>query len=76
MHRQFTKLRLMGAAAFAAFAVTALLTATPAEAAPKPPAPNCGAMVVKDNGSRWVCTFVDNFDGNRLDTSKWFVQQT
>lgn len=76
MHRQFTKLRLTGAAAFAAFAVTALLAATPAEAAPKPPAPNCGAMVVKDNGSGWVCTFVDNFDGNKLDTSKWIAQQT
>ena len=76
MHRHFTKLRMAGAATFAAFAITALLAATPAEAAPKPPAPNCGTTVVKDSGARWECTFVDNFDGTRVDTSKWIVQQT
>ncbi|MDX6232949.1 MAG: hypothetical protein QOH68_1949 [Nocardioidaceae bacterium] len=71
MKPQFSKLRVMGAVGFSAFAVAALLTATPAEAAP-----NCGGTLVKANGSRWVCTFVDNFDGERLDTSKWFVQRT
>lgn len=76
MNRQFTKVRLMGAASFAALAVSALLTATPAEAARKPPAPNCGTTIVKPGGSPWACTFVDNFDGARLDTGKWFVQQT
>jgi beta-glucanase (GH16 family) len=75
MHRHLTKARLMGATA-SAFAVAALLIATPAEAAPKPAPPNCGTTVIKASGSRWVCTFVDNFDGSRLDTSKWFVQQT
>lgn len=76
MQFRFTQLRLLGAAVFAALAVAALLTATPAEAAPKSSAPNCGGTIVKAGGSRWVCTFVDNFDGTQLDTSKWFVQLT
>ena len=80
MQYRFTTPRRVGAAVLAAFAVAALLTAAPAEAAPKAPkapaAPNCGTTIVKAGGSRWVCTFVDNFDGTRLDGSKWIAQQT
>ncbi len=71
MKPQFSKLRVMGAVGFSAFAVAALLTATPAGAAP-----TCGGTLVKANGSRWVCTFVDNFDGTKLDAGKWIAQQT
>ena len=76
MQRPFTHLRRLGGAALATVAFAALLTTAPAEAAPRQPAPNCGANVTKASGAAWLCTFVDNFDGKRLDTSKWFVQQT
>jgi beta-glucanase (GH16 family) len=67
--------RRIGGAAFAALAIAALLT-TPAEAARPRPAPSCGSTVLKAGGSPWICTFVDNFDGYKLDTSKWAVQET
>ena len=75
MHRQFIRLRLLGGAALAAAAIAALLTTGPAEADPAP-APDCGSTLLKSSGSPWVCTFVDNFDGSQLDSSKWFVQLT
>jgi beta-glucanase (GH16 family) len=53
-------------------APTTTTTATPAT----PGAPNCTTTPVKANGTPWVCTFVDNFDGTTLDTSKWLVQTT
>jgi len=37
---------------------------------------NCGNTVYKADGSKWSCTFDDEFNGNGLDTSKWTVQQT
>ena len=36
----------------------------------------CGALVPKADGSRWTCSFVDDFDGSSLDPSRWIVQQT
>jgi beta-glucanase (GH16 family) len=36
----------------------------------------CGNLLVKDDDSTWACSFVDNFDGQALDTTKWIVQQT
>ena len=33
----------------------------------------CGVVSAKPTGGTWTCTFVDNFDGRRLDTSKWVV---
>lgn len=38
--------------------------------------PDCGATVRKTNGTPWVCQFVDEFSGSKLDTSKWVSQQT
>lgn len=34
----------------------------------------CGAPVYKPDGTRWVCTFDDEFDGSKLDPSKWMAQ--
>jgi beta-glucanase (GH16 family) len=34
----------------------------------------CGAQPRKADGSLWSCTFVDDFDGNRLDRTKWVPQ--
>ncbi|MEZ0581349.1 IPT/TIG domain-containing protein [Nocardioides sp. MH1] len=36
----------------------------------------CGDLLVKDDGSTWTCSFVDNFDGQSLDPTKWILQQT
>jgi beta-glucanase (GH16 family) len=41
-----------------------------------PPPLTCGDPVVKPDGSPWVCTFDDEFDGTTLDRSKWRVQTT
>jgi beta-glucanase (GH16 family) len=38
--------------------------------------PSCGATVKKANGTAWKCTFADEFDGSKLDSSKWIAQQT
>jgi hypothetical protein len=36
--------------------------------------PNCGIVVYyKPDGSRWKCTFGDDFNGTSLDASKWIV---
>ncbi|TCJ20950.1 glycoside hydrolase family 16 protein [Nocardioides jejuensis] len=36
----------------------------------------CGAILVKQSGENWSCSFVDNFSGTRLDTTKWVVQDS
>jgi beta-glucanase (GH16 family) len=36
----------------------------------------CGAVATKDDGSAWTCSFVDDFDGTALDSTKWIVQDT
>lgn len=33
-------------------------------------------MLVKSNGSPWVCSFDDEFDGTSVDRSNWLVQTT
>jgi hypothetical protein len=40
----------------------------------KPPATqydDCGARLLKADGSAWACTFHDDFDGTTLDRTKW-----
>ena len=44
---------------------------SPASAAERAPAPDCGAKVEKSPGHAWRCTFVDDFDGTALDDAKW-----
>lgn len=34
----------------------------------------CGLQPVKADGSRWVCTFDDEFNGTALDRTKWVPQ--
>lgn len=34
----------------------------------------CGPPIYKADGSAWQCTFDDEFDGTKLDPSKWMVQ--
>lgn len=38
--------------------------------------PDCGSLVLKDNGQPWECTFADDFDGSTLDREKWYPQRT
>lgn len=53
-------------------------TVAPGATSPlKTAAPNCGAPAPqRPDGSRYVCSFVDDFTGNKLDTDKWLVQET
>jgi len=45
--------------------------------APAPARPTCGDSVpVKPDGSPWVCTYSDEFDGTELDRRFWVTQQT
>lgn len=41
-----------------------------------PTGPDCGPTVLKADGTPWVCTFVDDFDANALDLTKWTPQLT
>ncbi|EFQ81974.1 glycosyl hydrolase family 16 [Aeromicrobium marinum DSM 15272] len=36
-----------------------------------PPGPSCGPELLKADGTPWTCTFVDDFRGTALDTTKW-----
>ena len=58
--------------------VTALITPTVnAYGYFQPPGPNCGGTTYyKADGSKWVCSFDDEFNGGSLDTSKWTALQT
>lgn len=49
----------------------------PAPALVEPgPSDACGVQPRKADGSLWECTFVDDFDGSALDTTKWQPQDT
>jgi beta-glucanase (GH16 family) len=47
-------------------------------AAAPPPAPSCGPGPdpVKANGTPWVCTYDDEFDGTELNRKFWYPQVT
>jgi beta-glucanase (GH16 family) len=66
----------------AGLGAVAALSNTPADAAKTaavvtPPAPDCGTTVVKKvDGTRWVCTFGDDFTAKALDQTKWSPQLT
>jgi len=36
----------------------------------------CGPVTLKPDGTPWVCSFVDNFNGQSVDPAKWYIQQT
>lgn len=48
-----------------------LLPGGPAEPANAATTDACGAVLAKPAGGTWSCTFVDNFNGTVLDTTKW-----
>ena len=49
---------------------------SPAEAG-KPNSPSCGSTkFTKANGSKYQCSFADDFNGSELDRNKWVVQAT
>jgi beta-glucanase (GH16 family) len=37
---------------------------------------DCGAQILKPDGTPWVCTFADDFNGSALDRTKWTPQLT
>jgi beta-glucanase (GH16 family) len=57
----------LGAAALLALGIVA--TVAPVVTAAT--SPYCGATVRKADGTAWRCTFVDYFDGTKLNTTKW-----
>ncbi|HSX66976.1 glycoside hydrolase family 16 protein [Nocardioides sp.] len=60
----------------AVIALTALVTVVPfaaSESASAATSDACGARIAKPGGGLWSCSFVDDFAGTRLDTSRWVV---
>ena len=55
---------------------TTKATTTTTDASASLPAGPCGAQIKKADGSYWSCTFVEDFDGDTLDGTKWIAQQT
>lgn len=83
--RHFLRSTAAGAGVLAALALLAANPLSPADASggryrvgsALSIASDCGGTVVlKADGSAWVCTFDDEFAGNALDRSKWTVQTT
>jgi beta-glucanase (GH16 family) len=58
----------------ASAALVPVATASTADAAFNSDA--CGTKLAKSSGGTWSCSFVDNFDGTSLDTTKWVYQDT
>ena len=69
--------RVVASAVFGIASLTTLQaiepTGSPAAAAESD---ECGPVLTTADGSKWNCTFVDNFDGSSIDRNKWLVQQT
>lgn len=64
------------AAASAVLVTTAVVGVEPTSAGPTV-RPSCGGeRPAKPGGGRYTCSFEDNFDGTRLDTTKWLAQDT
>lgn len=65
---------LLGVAALAP--IPAVTPAEEAAAATAVRRDACGPLLAKRNGTKWHCSFVDNFRGKSLDRSKWIVQES
>lgn len=76
----FTAARRRPVRWFAAIALTAtagiapVVTSSSASAAFNSDA--CGVKLAKSTGGTWKCSFVDDFDGTKLDTTKWTAMDT
>lgn len=67
----------LATAALGAAAVVALPGTAATAAWGRPPSgDSCGTTLYKADGSAWSCSFVDNFSGTRLDTTKWTIGET
>lgn len=53
---------------------TATSTATAATTAATTDA--CGSRIAKPGGGQWTCSFVDDFAGSKLDSTRWTSQDT
>ena len=40
----------------------------------KQPKDTCGSTILKSDGTKWVCTFDDEFSGSTLDRTRWVPQ--
>ena len=69
--------RLVLLATAATVITVGALGAPSASSASSSPSPSCGGTTIyKSNGTKWVCSFDDEFNGNTLDSTKWTVVQT
>ena len=69
-------LALLAASAVAAVLTNPVTYVSPAGAAggggsPTSSSLDCGPAIAKSTGGQWACTFVDNFSGSSLDSTKW-----
>jgi len=48
----------------------------PTAAAARAASPDCGDTIRKPDGTRWICTLADDFNGRSLNTSTWSMQRT
>lgn len=78
--KKVAAMRLKGtvrARALAALTMVLSAGAVPATQAPAAAVDDaCGATRYRVTGEAWTCSFVDNFNGFRLDPGKWVVQDT
>ncbi len=72
------KRAIVGLIAVAIMPLISVAAASSAEAAGRPkPGPSCGSTTYyKANGSKYACSFADDFDGSSLDRNKWVAQTT
>lgn len=57
-------------------AVDPIAVDPPPASDPPPAADACGAAQQKRDGSWWECSFVDDFDGDAFDPTRWIAQET
>lgn len=68
---------VVGFAVIAIMPLVGIAEASSADAAWWSTPPSCGSTTYrKANGSRYTCSFSDDFSGSSLDRNKWVVQQT
>src|SRR5437879_4482518 len=69
--RARTREHVKRSAVIVALALTATLLSLPSAQAVTSAADCGGTVIRKANGTPWVCTFSDDFNGTSLDAAKW-----